>query len=120
MAGVTSCRKTHELSSCGLLMTGVAFNQRVRSHQREAVLVIANRIQGNIPPPDRMAVLAASAKLPPMNIGMTIGAASTDVFEDQAGVTLRAVHLLMHAPQWVSRLVVIKIWIGTDRLPTDR
>jgi hypothetical protein len=45
-----------------------------------------------------MATLAVGSELPPMNIGVTIGAASTDVFEDQAGVALRAAHILVHAP----------------------
>jgi hypothetical protein len=58
-----------------------------------------------------MATLAVSSKLPPMDIGVTIGAASTDVLEDQTGVALRAAHLLMHAPQWISGLIVIEIWI---------
>ena len=46
-----------------------------------------------------------------MDIGVTIGAASTDVFEDQAGVALRTAQLLMHAPQWISGLIVIEVWI---------
>jgi hypothetical protein len=46
-----------------------------------------------------------------MDISVTIGAASTDVFEDQAGVALRTAHLLMHATQWISGLIVIEIWI---------
>jgi hypothetical protein len=50
---------------------------------------------------------------------VTIGAASTDVLEDQAGVALRAAHLLMHAPQWISGLIVIEIRIRPDRSPTD-
>jgi hypothetical protein len=58
-----------------------------------------------------MATLAVSSELPQMDISVTIGAASTDVFEDQAGVALRTAHLLMHAPQWISGLIVIEIWI---------
>jgi hypothetical protein len=58
-----------------------------------------------------MATLAVGSKLPPMDIGVTIGAASTDVFEDQAGVALRTAQLLMHAPQWISGLIVIEVWI---------
>lgn len=111
MARVASRRQTRELSRRGLLVALIAFHQRVCAHQRETVLMIANRVQRNIPSSDRMATFAVGSKLPPMDIGVTIGAASTDVFEDQAGMALRAAHLLMHAPQWISGLIVIEIRI---------
>ena len=118
MARVASCRQTCELPGRGLLVALVAFHQRVRPHQRKAILMIANRVQGNIPSLDRVATLAVGAKLPPMNIRMAIRATCADVFEDQFGVALRAAHLAVHAPQWITRLVVIEIRIGANRPPT--
>jgi hypothetical protein len=111
MASVASRRQTRELPCRGLLVTLIAFHQRVCSHQRKAILMIANRVQRDIPSSDRMAALAIGSKLPPMDIRVAIGTAGTDVFEDQAGVALRTAHLLMHAPQWISGLIVIEIWV---------
>lgn len=86
MARVASCRQTLELPRRGLLMALVALHQGVRSHQREAVLMIANRVQRDIPAFDRVATLAVGAELPSMNICMAIGTTGADIFEDHAGV----------------------------------
>ena len=73
--------------------------------------MIANRVQRNIPSFDRVATLAVGSKLPSMNVCVAISTTGADIFEDHASVALRATHLLVHAPQWVSRLVVIEIRI---------
>jgi hypothetical protein len=111
MARVASRRQTLELPRRGLLVALVALHQRVRSHQREAVLMIAKRVQRNIPPFHRVATLAVGAKLPTMNICVAISTSGTDILEDHADVALRATHLLVHAPQRVLRLVMIEIRI---------
>lgn len=44
-----------------------------------------------------------------MDIRVTIGAIVTDIREHQVHVALRAGNMFVHAPQWISRLVVIKL-----------
>ena len=83
----------------------------MRAYKREAVQVIANVLVGDLPALHRMAVLAACAKLTTVNIRMTVSAARTDLFEDQARMTFCALDFLMHAAQGVPGLVVVEFRI---------
>lgn len=74
----------------------------MRSYQRKAILVIANRIQGDIPPLDTVAAFAIRAELPAMDVGVAIGTVRAHILEDEAGMTLRATHLLVHAAQGIT------------------
>jgi hypothetical protein len=49
---------------------------------------------------------------------VTIRTLRTYIFENQGGVAVGAVHVLMHAAQRVSGQVVIELGIGPYRLPT--
>jgi len=89
-------------------MALVALHQRMGSHQRKAILVILDRIQGNIPTLDRVATFTIGAKLPTMNIGVAIGAMHTDVLEYEVGVALGAGNLLVQVWQF---------WQGVDSEP---
>ena len=53
-------------------MTGIAVNNRVGTRQREAVVVLLDIFDGNLPAPNRMAFLAVSSQLAPMNVGVTV------------------------------------------------
>lgn len=98
-------------------MALVALHQRMGSHQRKAILVILDRIQGNIPTLDRVATFTIGAKLPTMNIGVAIGAMHTDVLEYEVGVALGAGNLLVHAAQRVACAVVVKLGNLTNGFP---
>lgn len=52
-----------------------------------------------------------------MDIGVTISAVGAYVLEDKAGVAAGAGNLYMHATQRISRLVMIELRIGANRLP---
>jgi len=101
-----------------ILVAIVALRQCVRSNKREAVLMVANRIQRDIPALDRVAALAISAKLSAMDVGVTIGAFRTDILENQTGMTLSAADLLMHSPQRIAGAIVVELWVRANRLPT--
>ena len=58
-----------------------------------------------------MAAFAVRAELTTMNVSMAISAMSAGVLEDQAGMALGAGHLLMHAAQRISRMVVVELRI---------
>jgi len=53
-------------------MTGIAVNGGVSARQREAVVVLLDIFDGNLPSPNRMALLAVSSQLAPMNIRVAV------------------------------------------------
>lgn len=98
-------------------MAIVALQQGVRPYQWEPVLVITNLLQRDLPPLHRMASFAVSAELAAMNVCMTVSASSTNILEDRADMTFCAAHLLVHSAQWIAGMVVIELWIRSDRCP---
>jgi hypothetical protein len=52
-----------------------------------------------------------------MNVGMAVLASLSNVCEHRFHVTLGAGHGLMHAPEWVPRLIVIEFGNRADRPP---
>jgi hypothetical protein len=59
--------------------------------------VLLNRRNGHLPTADRVAALAVGSKLPPMQIGVTFGAARGRRREYQVGVTTLASDSLVQA-----------------------
>ena len=57
----------------------------------------------------RVALLALSPKLPTVNVRVTVGAFRADVGEYQADVAFFAAHAGVESPQWVTRLVMVKL-----------
>lgn len=54
-----------------------------------------------------------------MNVGVAVSTALAHVFENQIGVALGTSHLLVHAAQRVTSVVVIELGIRADRLPAS-
>ena len=79
--------------------------------------MLLNLLDRHFPSPDRVALLAIGAQLAPVNIGMAVLAALSDVAEYRLYVTLGALHLLVHAAQRITGLVVIELGNGADRVP---
>lgn len=94
-----------------------ALRQRVRANQREAVLMVPNGLQGNLPSFDGVTTGAIGAELALVNVGVAIGALRADVLEHHAGMTLGASHFLMHGAQRVAGQIMIEIRIGSYGLP---
>jgi hypothetical protein len=117
VAGVAGGRQAFELAGGRVLVAILALRESVRADQRKTVLVILNSLQRNLPALDRVATRAIGAKLATMDVRMAVCALGADVFEDQVGVTLDAIHFLVHAAKWISSQVVIKFGIGSDGFP---
>jgi hypothetical protein len=80
--------------------------------------MIANCIQGDIPTLDCVAAFTVGPKLAAMNVSMAICTGFAYVLKDQAGMTLRASNLLVHAAQRVTGFVVVEFRVRSDGLPT--
>lgn len=106
------CRRTR--------VTGITLQNRVCPEKRKTILVFANRTQRYHPPIHGVALFALGAHLPSMDIGVTIGALVSYIREHQVHVTLRAANVLMHSPQWIPRLIVIKLRNVANRLPARK
>lgn len=65
-----------------------------------------------------MALGAIGAKLPAVDVGVTIGAALSNVGKNRPGVASGAGHFLVHSAQRVPRAVMIEFRNGADRNPT--
>jgi hypothetical protein len=111
VAGIAGGGQADKLPSRRVLVTVFALQQGVRPNQRESILVILHCLKRNLPAFYRVAVRAIGAKLAPMEVGVTIGALRTYVFENQARVALAATHVLVHAAQGISGQVVIEFRI---------
>jgi len=118
VAGLAVCRKPVENSGGRLLVTVFAKHRRVLSQQRETILVILYLSDGDIPTLDGMALLAVWPHLPLVHIGVAIRAVLPNVGEHRFHVTQNAVHLFVHASQWILRLVVVEFENRADALPT--
>lgn len=102
-------------------MAGIARNRGVGAQQRETIEVIAHVGHRNTPAADRVAILAGRTHLASVDVGVTIGAHFPDFGKDRVGMTLAALHALMHSAQRELRVrVVIELWLGADRFPAQR
>jgi len=98
-------------------MARIAIQRRVRPNQRETIHVLIDLLNGDVPALHRVALLAVRAHLPLVNIRVTSGALRSYVGENQLGMALRAAHAFVHAPQRISRGVVIEFRDCSNRLP---
>ena len=117
VAGVAVGRQSLKLAGCQTLVARVALDRCVRSDQRKTVLVLLNGVEGHFPALHGVALLAGCTKLPPVNVGMAIGATRTDVAENQTRVTLHAAQVGVPTPQWVMRLVVVELGKAANGTP---
>jgi len=91
-------RQAFKTSHGGVLVTRIAFDERVGAQQRESILVVTNRLNRRGPALHVMALLTLRTHLAAMDISMAISALVPHVGENRAGVALGARHALMHAP----------------------
>ena len=120
VTGNTSRRKPLKLSDRRTLMAIVALHSRVRSEQRETILVIFHLLHGNLPSLHRVAVRAVRAHFVLMDVGVAVFAIHAHVGEDGFHMTLNALHSFVLAPQRISCFVVIELGNGLDRPPSCR
>lgn len=98
-------------------MAVFALQQSVSANQREAILMIADLADGNMPALHRVATCAIRSKLTTMNIRVTVRALRSNLFEDQIGMALRTGNLGVHAAQRIAGQIVIKFRIRADWFP---
>ncbi len=120
VARVARGRHRAVITDRAILVARIAIQHGVRPHQRKAVVVVLDRLDGNIPSIHRVALLATRAHLGTVDIGVTLGALRAHIRKYRLDVALGAHHPLVHAPQGEVGLVVIKLWYTADRLPSQR
>ena len=99
-------------------MTGIASERRVRTDQGEAILMLFDVPNRDLPPLDCVAVFALRSQLPAMDVGVAIGAAVAHFGKNKVRMTLRAVdQRRVHAAQWKCSFVVIKVRPRANRFP---
>ena len=108
-AGEPACR-------CAFV-TRVAIHRGMRPKKGEPVHVLLYGLQGNTPAAHRVALFALAAKLPSVEIRMTIGAVHAHIAENQFCVALSAIHRNVHPPKGKACLVVGEIGGGANGLP---
>lgn len=101
-------------------MARIAVHRRVRSSERKAIVVLLDLLHADLPSLHGMALLAVRSQLPAVNIRVAILATLPDIAEHGFYVALHARNRLMHAAQWISRLVMIEFRNSADRRPSIR
>jgi hypothetical protein len=97
VAGVALRRKTLELTYRRALVTRVAIDRGMRPDQREAIQVLIDLLNRNIPTLDGVTLFAVGAHLGLMNVRVTLAALRSDIREDGLDVALRAGNALVHS-----------------------
>ena len=79
--------------------------------------MLLNLGNGDLPPSNRVTLLAVRTELAFMDVGVAILAALADTCENGFDVTLRASNVFVHATEWILSLIVIEFRNGPNRLP---
>lgn len=90
MAGIALRRHRLELAARGSLVTGIAVYGRMRSGQREAIIVLLHLLHRDLPSTEGVALLAICSQLPLVDVGMAVLAALSNTGEHWPDVALRA------------------------------
>jgi len=117
VAGRTRRGQSLKLPYCRALMARLALHRSVRTHQREAVLVLADGLRRDLPAADRMASRAVGAHLSVVKVRVTIGAVLPYIGEDGLDVALCAGDCYVQAAEGIARRVVTKFGDRPDRAP---
>ena len=118
VAGVALRRHRLESTVGAILVASIAVDGRVCTRQRESIVVLLDVFVCDLPSTDGVALFAISSQLAPVNVGVTILAALSDIGENHLHVTLRAGDRGVHSTQRISRLIVIKFGDCPNRLPS--
>ena len=89
-------------------VAGIAIHGGVRPDEREAVLVLIDVVDGDLPAGIAVAYVALGAILAAVQISVTVLALPPDVGEKRVGVAIRASYVGVHAAQRETGLAMIK------------
>lgn len=98
-------------------MALIAGDRGMSTSQREAVHVLIDLLNRNLPAAHRMTVFACRAHLAAVDIGMAVGAFCAHIREDQFGMAGCTCNAFVHATQWVLGRIVIEFRRAANRLP---
>ena len=101
-------------------MTILALRRRMRSQQREAVLMILHLLYRDIPSLHRVAIRTVSAHFSLVDVRVAVLAILPHIREDGLHMALRAFHFFVHAAQGIFCFVVIELRNSLDRPPRRR
>lgn len=102
------------------LVARIAIHHRVRPNQREAVLVLIDVVDGDLPPGIAVARVALRGVPTPVDIGVAILALVVRLGKDQVSVAIRAADFRVQPAQRKSCLAVIKLGNRSNRRPSLR
>lgn len=97
MAGIALGRHCLKLAASGSFVARVAVYGGVRTGKREAIVMLLDLLDADLPSLDRVALLAVGSQLPSVNIGMAVLAALPHIGKHRFHVALHAGHRLVHA-----------------------
>jgi hypothetical protein len=117
VAGRALGRKALELAHGGAPVAGLALDGGMSAEQGEAVLVLLDGGQVDLPTFDGVALLAIGAEFSSVDVGVAISAILAYVGEDPLQMALSASDPLVHAAQGVASLVVVKLGDSADGAP---
>lgn len=109
-----------ELADGPNLVAGVAIHSRVSPDEREAILVLVDVVNGNLPAISVVAELALSAVLAAMQIGVAVLALYWGVAENKILVAIGALHFRVAAAQRKFGLRMIELELRSQRIPALR
>lgn len=121
MAGKTLGTKAVVNPRRRVSMTPVACDGGMGADKREAILVLLHGLDGGLPAPHRVAVLAAGSELASMDVGVALSALGADALEIETHVAVSAGDPLMHTAKGIGRLrVMVELGCGANRPPSRR
>ncbi len=80
--------------------------------------MVLHLLDRDLPPANGVALFARRPKLALVDIGVAIGAPASDITEHQLGMALRTGDVLVHAPQRIPGLIVVKFRDAADGPPS--
>ena len=120
VAGRAGRRHRLEFAIGRTLVAGIAVHGGVCSGQWEAVIVLLDLLNRDLPSSNRVTLFAVRSQLSLVDVGVAILASLANIVEHGLDVALCAGHGLVHAAQGISRLVVIELRNCADRSPGGR
>ena len=118
VAGHAVRRHRLELAVARILVAGIAIHRSVRACQWEAVVVILNIFDRNVPTAHRVALFAIRSQLALVDVRVAILALVAHVREHWLDMAGNASNAHVHTAQGILRLIVVEFWNGANRLPT--
>jgi hypothetical protein len=102
VAGTAGDGKARVLGGGGSSVTCFAVHRGMRADEREAGGVVPNGLNTHLPSSDVVALIAAGAELPAMDVGVAVRAPEGSLAEEQIGVALAAGDPLVHAAKRIA------------------